>query len=220
VEPLVRRSSVYVFESQPIVLEGLKSALQRVDTLEICGVSQDFEVTLRQIAFAAPDILLIGKPAPIKILLPLLTLASEADHEAAKVLFVDSLIEVEAYRALQLGARGVVGRDQPLPVIADCLETVGRGSIWFAGNDHGNGARRSKAKVRLTKREREVAECVCRGMKNREIGSALAITSATVKVHLMHVFEKTGFVDRFQLALLGRELLTSREEEEATAENR
>ena len=48
---------------------------------------------------------------------------------------------------------------------------------------------------------------VCGGLKNKEIAEALAITSGTVKVHLMHIFEKTGVKDRFELAVHGRRLV-------------
>ena len=65
----------------------------------------------------------------------------------------------------------------------------------------------------ITPREREIVESVCRGMKNKEIAEALSITPGTVKVHLMHIFEKTGVRDRFQLALQGRQFLSSTEEE-------
>ena len=44
-------------------------------------------------------------------------------------------------------------------------------------------------------------------MKNKEIAEALTITAGTVKVHLMHIFEKTGVKDRFELAVQGRRLL-------------
>jgi hypothetical protein len=40
-------------------------------------------------------------------------------------------------------------------------------------------------------------------MKNREIAETLGIATGTVKIHLMHIFEKTGIRDRFELALRG-----------------
>jgi DNA-binding NarL/FixJ family response regulator len=52
-----------------------------------------------------------------------------------------------------------------------------------------------------------VVELVCRGYKNRQIAEALSITPGTVQVHLMHVFEKTGVRDRFELAMQGARLL-------------
>ena len=55
----------------------------------------------------------------------------------------------------------------------------------------------------LTPREQQVAELVAKGMKNREIAETLGIATGTVKIHLMHIFEKTGIRDRFELALHG-----------------
>jgi DNA-binding NarL/FixJ family response regulator len=48
-------------------------------------------------------------------------------------------------------------------------------------------------------------------MKNREIAEALEIATGTVKIHLMHIFEKTGIRDRFELALHGLRLATARD---------
>jgi len=59
----------------------------------------------------------------------------------------------------------------------------------------------------LTPREREIVQQICVGLKNKEIAQTLSITAGTVKVHLMHIFEKTGVKDRFELAMHGRRLL-------------
>ena len=42
---------------------------------------------------------------------------------------------------------------------------------------------------------------VAQGLKNWEIGLELGICPGTVKLHLKHVFEKTGIRDRYALAL-------------------
>jgi DNA-binding NarL/FixJ family response regulator len=55
----------------------------------------------------------------------------------------------------------------------------------------------------LTFREMQVMELVERGMKNKEIGAQLGIRSGTVKIHLKHIFEKTGIRGRYGLALSG-----------------
>lgn len=53
---------------------------------------------------------------------------------------------------------------------------------------------------RLSPREREVAELVRRGLKNKEIAEQLFVTSETVKQHLKNIREKTGFT-RVELAV-------------------
>ncbi len=49
---------------------------------------------------------------------------------------------------------------------------------------------------RLTDREREVLECVSKGMTNAEVGDALGLGAATVKSHLDRIFVKTGTTHR------------------------
>ncbi|SED81987.1 regulatory protein, luxR family [Rhizobiales bacterium GAS188] len=57
----------------------------------------------------------------------------------------------------------------------------------------------------LTGREREVAELLCCGRTNREISACLGIGLATVKTHLIHIFEKLGAENRAAtVALLSR----------------
>jgi DNA-binding NarL/FixJ family response regulator len=46
-------------------------------------------------------------------------------------------------------------------------------------------------------------ELVERGFRNKEIGEALGICTGTVKIHLKHIFEKTGIRGRYGLALSG-----------------
>ena len=54
--------------------------------------------------------------------------------------------------------------------------------------------------AQLSAREREVAELVRRGLKNREIAETLVVTPETVKQHLKNIREKTGFT-RVDLAV-------------------
>jgi len=84
---------------------------------------------------------------------------------------------------------------------------VARGDVWIEGSPElaSNGTERRAP--RLTPREKQIVQQICEGQKNKEIAQALSITAGTVKVHLMHIFEKTGVKDRFELAIQGRKLL-------------
>ena len=55
----------------------------------------------------------------------------------------------------------------------------------------------------LTAREQQVLELVEQGCKNKEIAQELGIRPGTVKIHLKHIFEKTGIRGRYGLALNG-----------------
>ena len=70
------------------------------------------------------------------------------------------------------------------------------------------GGIRADAVIRygLSKREAQVAELVCRGFSNGDMASSLHVSVATVKSHLLHIFDKAGVTSR--TALVSR-LLTS-----------
>ena len=55
----------------------------------------------------------------------------------------------------------------------------------------------------LTNRESQVVVLVEQGLRNREIGRMLGIQTGTVKIHLKHIFEKTGVRGRYGLAFTG-----------------
>ena len=61
----------------------------------------------------------------------------------------------------------------------------------------------AQAAFRLTPRELQVMELVERGFKNKDIGLNLGIRTGTVKIHLKHIFEKTGIRGRYGLAISG-----------------
>jgi DNA-binding NarL/FixJ family response regulator len=122
------------------------------------------------------------------------------------VLWVVDLPEMDAFRALQMGARGIVKKTLATTTLIDCLREVGAGQIWMQESEQVAQFLQRKDSSRLTPREKEVVRLICRGLRNKQIAENLHITAGTVKVHLMHIFEKTGLKDRLALAVHGREL--------------
>jgi non-specific serine/threonine protein kinase len=65
----------------------------------------------------------------------------------------------------------------------------------------GEASATAAADVRpLTRREREIAALVAKGMVNREIAERLFLSKRTVDSHIEHIFAKLGFTSRTQLA--------------------
>lgn len=57
---------------------------------------------------------------------------------------------------------------------------------------------------KLTRRESDVVQLICRGHSNKEIASDLGVAYSTVKNHITSVLEKLGLDHRTQIALLGQ----------------
>jgi DNA-binding CsgD family transcriptional regulator len=70
----------------------------------------------------------------------------------------------------------------------------------------------------LTSRQRDVASLLSRGLCNKLIARQLAITEATVKVHIRQIMRKLGASNRTQAALLTARVLAAAEPEKSDAD--
>jgi DNA-binding NarL/FixJ family response regulator len=200
---------VFACEAQPVAVEGLRKILADSEEFEFAGSAPTPAEAMERIKNDPPDIVLVDQHSGLRLTLNFLNdIKSELPGTRA-VLWIVDMAEVESFRALQLGARGILRRSLPISTMLDCLRTVGKGNLWLENtiSDQVVGFLTRRNNTRLTPREREIVKLVCRGMKNKEIAEQLMITPGTVKVHLMHIFEKTGVKDRFELAVQGARLL-------------
>jgi DNA-binding NarL/FixJ family response regulator len=195
-------------ESQPIVVEGLRKSLEEADDLEFIGFATNTKAVLDIVLNETPKVCLIDKAFGTKAVFQLISDLKVQSPETEPVLWAAEISEVESFRALQVGARGILKKTLPIQVILDCLRTVANGNIWIESSISNQfvGFINRRTTPRLTPREEEILTLVMRGMKNKQIADSLCITTGTVKVHLMHIFEKTGVKDRFELAMYGRKL--------------
>ncbi len=205
----MKRISVFACEAQPIVLEGLNKVLSIDATFELVGTASDVSSASATIGLLKPDVVLLDTGAGFKATLQFVGELKFLSPTSRAVLWVNDLAEVESFRSLQLGVRGVVKKTFPIYQLLECLKSVGEGNIWLENSisQQVNSILNRKSSPRFTPRERDIVNLVCRGMKNKEIAEELYITPGTVKVHLMHIFEKAGVKDRFELAVQGRRLL-------------
>ncbi len=198
--------SVFACEAQPVAIEGLQKVLGVCDDLALLGTVSKITDALDAISSLRPDVALVDLSAGLAPAIRLVTSLKAASVPSHIVLWVVDLPEMEAFRALQMGVRGILKKTLPVAKLIECLREVGAGKIWMDDSEHVAQFIQRKEASRLTPREKEVVRLICRGMKNKQIAENLHITAGTVKVHLMHIFEKTGLKDRLALAVHGREL--------------
>jgi two-component system nitrate/nitrite response regulator NarL len=151
---------------------------------------------------------LLDHSAGLKAVFEFISDVKNVSVRCQPVLWVHDLADVDCFRALRCGARGILKKTLPVAALIECLRAVASGNVWIEGSPEQSldGADR-RSTPRLTPREKQIVHQICEGQKNKEIAEALSITAGTVKVHLMHIFEKTGVKDRFELAIQGRKLL-------------
>lgn len=196
--------TILLCDTQPVAVEGVRVVLSRCGDLRLAGAVSSLGAATELTRGMRPAAVVLDKALGIGPITEWLRHLGTTGVPTAPVVWGVGINESEALRLLQVGARGVLRRTSDAETLVTCLRAVVSGSSWmedgiFGDSDRTYQSRRSP----LTPREHEVAELVEKGLRNRDIASNLGIQTGTVKIHLKHIFEKTGVRGRYGLALSG-----------------
>lgn len=185
-------------------MEGLRSLLDSIEDLRVVAAENTLEDGRDACGELHPEVVVVDKSFGANRVLEWLRELKASKTGMAMVVWGITLSEAEALRFLQAGAAGVVRKTAILGDLLNCLRTVSGGGSWMEGNLASNAeAPVRRPRSALTAREQQVMEFIEHGYKNKEIAQALGIRIGTVKIHLKHIFEKTGIRGRYGLAISG-----------------
>ncbi len=141
-------------------------------------------------------------------------------HEAIKFLVLsDKPDEQTAFDLLHSGVYGYSNTYITSKLLIDAVKRILNGDVWMGKrltrylsecllediNDESTEETAFDAEgfmLKLTPREKEVAQRIAHGCSNKCVANKLNITERTVKAHLSSIFQKTGIKDRVHLALI------------------
>lgn len=181
--------------------------------LKIVGEAGNRSEALSLAAAQLPDLILLdldlGDENGLDFLPDLLAAAPQS-----KAIILTALRDSQTHlRAVQLGALGIVLKEQADEKLFQAIEKVHRGEVWLDSalvaksltQRHSTLAKTETMDSNtgrinsLTPREREIIELVCQGMKNQQIADRLFISEGTVRNHLTLIYSKLDVADRFGL---------------------
>jgi two-component system nitrate/nitrite response regulator NarL len=195
---------VAICDTQPVTAEGIRALLASSPDLEFQLTTDSLSRALELVRQNPPQVLLIDKAFGIQAILEWLTEARLSETRIGGVVWGVSVTEAEALRFLQVGARGILRKTASVGMVLACLRTVAEGRSWMEDSVFRDTVRSDRyPRSELTSREQQVLELVEQGFKNKQIADELGIRPGTVKIHLKHIFEKTGVRGRYGLALNG-----------------
>jgi two-component system, NarL family, nitrate/nitrite response regulator NarL len=195
---------VSICDTQPVTAEGVRTLLSGSQDMLFEDVTDSLAQAMDLVRRSQPDVLMLDKAFGIQAILEWLTELKANDFATGVVVWGVSVTEAEALRFLQAGARGILRKTASISVVTACLKTVALGRSWMEDCVFRDSARADRyPRSELTSREQQVLELVEQGYKNKEIALDLGIRPGTVKIHLKHIFEKTGVRGRYGLALNG-----------------
>jgi DNA-binding NarL/FixJ family response regulator len=199
--------TVCICDTEPVMAEGIRALLGACPDLKFLEGLASLSRALDLIHTSPPDVLMLDKAFGIQAILEWFSALKAARVHASHarptvVVWGVAVTEAEALRFLQAGARGILRKTAALPSVIACLRSVAAGRSWMEDSVFRDPARPDRyPHGDLTARERQVLELVEQGFKNKEIAQDLGIRPGTVKIHLKHIFEKTGVRGRYGLAL-------------------
>jgi two-component system nitrate/nitrite response regulator NarL len=197
-------STVLICDTEPIAIEGLRCLLGAGEGLRVVAAETSLAAGLEAVRELRPDLVLLDKGFGIQPVLEMLRTTCSGEWGTRAIVWGAAVSDAEALRFLHAGAAGVVRKTASLETLLECFGAVASGMNWTVDGliSSIESAVRS-SRLPLTSRELQVADLVERGMTNRDIARELGIRIGTVKIHLKHIFEKTGVRGRYGLALCG-----------------
>lgn len=185
-------------------MEGLRNLLESVGGLRVVAAETSLTEAMNAARELCPNVMVLDKLLGTQALIDWLKVVRDSPEPPAVVVWGISVNDSEALRFLNAGASAVLRKTSALDKVMQGIRAAASGRTWIEEDMLCDAGRRSRsARSALTAREMQVMELVQHGMKNKEIAVRLGIRVGTVKIHLKHIFEKTGIHGRYGLAASG-----------------
>jgi DNA-binding NarL/FixJ family response regulator len=189
---------ILLVDDHPVVRHGLRGMLEAEPDLTVVGEASSGAEGVEQSVTLRPDIVLMdlrmpggdGVSATEQIL---------ARSPGARIMVLTTYeTDRDILRAIEAGACGYLLKDASPAELAEAVRAAARGETVLAPSVASTLVRqvRRPAPPALSARETEVLRLVARGLTNADIGKRLFISEATVKTHLLRVFNKLDVADR------------------------
>ena len=196
---------VLLADDHEIVRLGLRAVLESADDIEVIGEVATAEAAIAAAQAGGIDVILMDLRFGPGVEGTRLATGADATAEIKRtmekpphVLVVTNYdTDADILGAIEAGALGYLLKDAPPEELLAAVRSAAEGDSTLSPTV----ANRLMTRVRtprtsLTPRELEVLKLVASGTSNREIGRTLLLSEATVKSHLVHIYDKLGVRSR------------------------
>jgi two-component system nitrate/nitrite response regulator NarL len=188
-------------DDQPLYRDAVARAISARPDLQLVGEAGDGREALDAIGADRPDVALLGATLGGLSGEQVLNAVARDGLETRVVMIAARPEPDRVYAALALGAAGFLTKDADARELCDAIAAVARGRTVLSpalqagllGEIRLRGAGDRPA---MTARERETLTLIAEGLSAPQIGAALHLSTATVKTHLRHIYEKLGVSER------------------------
>ena len=194
-----KKIRIVVVDDQAVVRQGFVSLINTVADMEVIAEGTNGQQAIELYREHRPDVMLIDLRMPVLTGVEAIAAIRKEFSGARMIVLTTYDGDEDIYRSLQAGAQGYLLKDVFFEDLEDAIRKVHAGSRRIPSVVAERLAERMSGSD-LTGRELEVLQQIVAGRSNKEIGSHLNISEATVKSHINNILSKLGVSDRTQAA--------------------
>lgn len=185
---------ILIADDHPVVREGLAGMLAGQADFEVVGLAADGPTAVTLTLSLSPDVTLMDLRMPGLDGVGAIEAIKKVTPTAHILVLTTYDSDADIVRAIEAGATGYLLKDAPREELFRAIRAVARGESVLspAVASRLMTRMRAPAEENLSAREIEVLQLVAKGASNQQIGKELHISTATVKSHLIHIFNKLG----------------------------
>jgi DNA-binding NarL/FixJ family response regulator len=189
-----------IVDDHPVVRDGLRGVFAGEAEFDVVGEAASGDEALALVACGDVDVVLMDLRMPTMGGVEAIALLKER-HPAVRVLVLTTYdTDRDVMPAIEAGATGYLLKDVPRDELIRGVRAAYEGRSVLAPSVAERlmglvSAPRDKSSE-LSPRELEILRLVAGGDTNRAVAQKLFISEATVKTHLLHLYDKLGARDR------------------------
>jgi DNA-binding NarL/FixJ family response regulator len=193
-------TKILLADDHPLVLMGIKSALEADGGFEVVGTARTGAEVLPLVARLHPDVVLLDGRLPKVDGLACLD-RIRAQHPKVKVVLLSMFAEPERVEsAFVRGASGYIVKSISASDLGPAIRQAVEGTAYHPSAFTATPSSDTAKSVGLTDRELTIVKAIARGLSNDAVAKELWITEQTVKFHLTNVYRKIGVTNRTEAA--------------------
>jgi len=202
-------TTVVIIDDHALFRKGVMQMISSDPEFDVIGEAASGLQGLSLVEQLKPGLVLIDLNMKVMNGIETLTRIKEAKLDTKCIVLTVSDAEDDLLEALRAGADGYLLKDMEpedlcaslkkamsgITVLHDSLTDILKNALV---NPTLN---KQDDDVSLTEREREILECLAKGLNNKTIARHLGISDTTVKVHIKHLLSKLKLTSRLEAAV-------------------
>ena len=187
-----------IVDDHPVVRDGLRGLFADDPDFQVVGEAANGAEAIARVERLGADVVLMDLRMPEMGGVEAITRLRQTTPAVRVLVLTTYDTDSDVLPAIEAGATGYLLKDAPREELVRAVRAAfaGEAVLSPAVASRLMGQVRTPPPELLSQRELEVLTLIADGATNRQAAAKLFVSEATVKTHLLHIYEKLGVRDR------------------------